>query len=461
MKVKFSATTHDRINSVPIENGQVIAILDQPGYYYDFSGTRYSITPPAAVSQLTNDLGFITNAVDDLTNYYDKDEVDTLIGSVASLDIQVVNSLPTTDISTTTIYLVPTSDPGQENVKDEYINTTGTSAGWEKIGSTSVDLSDYVTQSDLSSTLEGYVESYEFEELRDNVEQNYLLKYNSDQYSDSIQIDTSSNMLLNGDSGVSITSDSTISLESGNSSNIDLQSDASVNINASTVTISNGYSSADAVDVNASTVTINASTVTFGSYQNVDTLSINASTFSVSTDSSGYDGGINLTGSQFGVAVNSNSMTMGNSGTTISGNGKVVIDEGSCSGPSITVGQKTVPGSGTLDGVIVESNRSIYLIGNSINLVANDDEIYIKGSSSSQKNLFDLITIFEAMCPIETTAATSRSYQKGDIFYASSYANLYQATADIPSGTSIYSAPTQAIGNLGEAMRYIVSMSNT
>ena len=56
----------------------------------------------------------------------------------------IVPSLPTSDISTVTLYFVPSSDPGTGNLYDEYINTDGTSAGWELIGSTGVDLSAYL-----------------------------------------------------------------------------------------------------------------------------------------------------------------------------------------------------------------------------------------------------------------------------------------------------------------------------
>lgn len=56
----------------------------------------------------------------------------------------IVPSLPTSDISTVTLYFVPSSDPDTGNLYDEYINTDGTSAGWELIGSTGVDLSAYL-----------------------------------------------------------------------------------------------------------------------------------------------------------------------------------------------------------------------------------------------------------------------------------------------------------------------------
>lgn len=71
-----------------------------------------------------------------------------LINTMTGVNFEVVTTLPTTDISTSTIYLVPKSDPGAENIYDEYINTDGTSAGWELIGDTEIDLSDYYTKTE-------------------------------------------------------------------------------------------------------------------------------------------------------------------------------------------------------------------------------------------------------------------------------------------------------------------------
>ena len=103
---------------------------------------------PTALSDLTNDEGFITSAVNDLVNYYTKSEtytqteVDNLISRLASLDIQVVQTLPQSDISTHTIYLVPSQSAGQQDAYDEYIYVNN---AWEKIGTTAVDLSAYWT----------------------------------------------------------------------------------------------------------------------------------------------------------------------------------------------------------------------------------------------------------------------------------------------------------------------------
>lgn len=120
---------------------------------------------PSKVSDLTNDSGFITDTVNNLANYYLKSEtytqaeVDALIAAVKNGRFIYVSTLPTTDIDTKAIYLVPKASPETSNIKDEYINTDGTTAGWEKIGDTQMDLSDYVTETELTTALQNYVTS--------------------------------------------------------------------------------------------------------------------------------------------------------------------------------------------------------------------------------------------------------------------------------------------------------------
>ena len=119
------------------------------------SGFITSSSLPTKVSDLANDSGFITNTVNNLTNYYTKtntytkSEVDSLIGSVSSLDIQIVQTLPTQDISTSTIYLVPKTSSTNDNY-DEYIYVNNS---WEHIGSTEVDLSNYYTKTQTDNLL--------------------------------------------------------------------------------------------------------------------------------------------------------------------------------------------------------------------------------------------------------------------------------------------------------------------
>ena len=123
---------------------------------------------------------WITKAVADLDNYYLKynsagsgdfadktkatysaSEIDGLLAP--KIDVQVVTALPTTDISKTTIYLVPNSSTLTNNTYDEYVyinkGTTETPDwGWEKIGVQEIDLTGYlkaenVTDGDATSGL--------------------------------------------------------------------------------------------------------------------------------------------------------------------------------------------------------------------------------------------------------------------------------------------------------------------
>lgn len=126
----------------------------------DFSGRYPDLTDkpaiPTVTSDLTNDSGFITKIVSDLVNYYTKTEVDSLVATVSGMHFEVVAQLPTSGIQTNAIYLVPSSSSTAQNAKDEYINLDGTSAGWELIGITTVDLSNYVTVTALNAALANY-----------------------------------------------------------------------------------------------------------------------------------------------------------------------------------------------------------------------------------------------------------------------------------------------------------------
>ena len=109
---------------------------------------------PSSTSDLTNDSNFITNAVNNLTNYYlksetyTKNEVQQLINAINSLKLEVVSSLPTSNISTNTIYLKPLTDTDSNNTYEEYIYINNK---WEIIGTTKVDLSDYVKLTDITN----------------------------------------------------------------------------------------------------------------------------------------------------------------------------------------------------------------------------------------------------------------------------------------------------------------------
>lgn len=65
-----------------------------------------------------------------------------------------VNELPTENISTSTLYLVPSQNPQTKNTRDEYLNLDGTPNGWELIGTTELNLANYYTKSQVDALLQ-------------------------------------------------------------------------------------------------------------------------------------------------------------------------------------------------------------------------------------------------------------------------------------------------------------------
>lgn len=124
--------------NITIDSDGVASVSSFP--YASLTGT------PTKVSAFTNDAAYITKAVSDLTNYYTKSTVDDMISGITSISFEVVTSLPATGTNGV-IYLISNGGTSP-NVYDEYI-WVASSSSFEKIGSTSVDLSGYWSKTDL------------------------------------------------------------------------------------------------------------------------------------------------------------------------------------------------------------------------------------------------------------------------------------------------------------------------
>lgn len=90
---------------------------------------------------------------------YNKTEIDGKIEAITSINMQVVAELPESG-ETNTIYLIPSTNSGDTNVKDEYIWVED---NWEIIGSTSVDLSNYYNKSEVDTKLNEKLASTTYE----------------------------------------------------------------------------------------------------------------------------------------------------------------------------------------------------------------------------------------------------------------------------------------------------------
>lgn len=96
-----------------------------------------------------------TELREEIDDRYTKAEVDNMISVIPKFAIAVVNELPVSDISTTTVYLVPNNSGETSNLYNEYIYTTQ----WEKLGTQTVDLSDYPTTSEMNAAIDAAINS--------------------------------------------------------------------------------------------------------------------------------------------------------------------------------------------------------------------------------------------------------------------------------------------------------------
>lgn len=174
--------------AVPVPEEKTLYFQKQDGNLYEYIsyngvltiiGSTGGTTPIDAYTKqeaddrfaLKTDLqGFITNTVDDLVNYYTKSEtytkteVNDLIGQISSISFEVVGSLPPTG-EANKIYLVPKT-PGQS--QDGYNEYIYVNSGWERIGSTDIDLSQYATIDYVTSSISTAVAGLASEEYVTN-----------------------------------------------------------------------------------------------------------------------------------------------------------------------------------------------------------------------------------------------------------------------------------------------------
>lgn len=148
----------------------VIETIAVNGANQPVSEKKVNITVPTAVSNLTNDSGFqtatqVNSAISSATaDFMTEGEITQAI-SEATADLateeyvtqQLANFNKKEVVESTeemtdqnTIYLIESTQPGQNNIYDEYIVVdTGSGTVAEKIGTTEVDLTNYVKNTDL------------------------------------------------------------------------------------------------------------------------------------------------------------------------------------------------------------------------------------------------------------------------------------------------------------------------
>lgn len=97
----------------------------------------------------------IQTIIEQVNDRYTKEETNELVSKIPKFTIEVVASLPTENISTTTVYLKTGSKSDPDNIYDEYIYVK---SKWELLGSQNIDLSGYVTTDAFTTALSDKVD---------------------------------------------------------------------------------------------------------------------------------------------------------------------------------------------------------------------------------------------------------------------------------------------------------------
>ncbi len=127
-------------------NGKTLGEASEKGVDTSLTSGSSSTNVPTSAAIAT----YVDGQVSDLEDYIDQ-SIEDAIGSVTGIEYQVVQTLPQTG-SAGIIYLVSNSGSGS-NIYDEYIYYN---SRFEKIGSTDVDLSGYISGSGTS----GYIAKF-------------------------------------------------------------------------------------------------------------------------------------------------------------------------------------------------------------------------------------------------------------------------------------------------------------
>lgn len=149
---KLLTTLKNKVDSLDITNVVYPSDLSEVAFSGNYNDLINKPNIPTQLSELTNNEGFITNAVSDLVNYYKKsetltkDEILARFNAIKTIKFEIYASLDNiTEPQTNVIYLIGTASP-----YDEYAYIEG--VGFELIGGSDIDLSSYVQTSDTLNT---------------------------------------------------------------------------------------------------------------------------------------------------------------------------------------------------------------------------------------------------------------------------------------------------------------------
>ncbi len=172
-------TANTEITSLKAKDSEIENTLSAKANSEDVANTYATI---ANLESATNDIAnlktkdtelenSIKTATDDISELKSKDtsieseiadlkakdsDLESAISSIPKFAISVVDALPTSDISDTTVYLVKTSETETGNLYTEYIHVKDT---WEQLGTQTLDLSNYYQKNEVDTLVSDNVET--------------------------------------------------------------------------------------------------------------------------------------------------------------------------------------------------------------------------------------------------------------------------------------------------------------
>lgn len=114
------------------------------GSYYTKTESDNLLSAKANQTDLTSLSGRVTQTETDIT------ALQTAVSG--ALKREIVQTLPTQDISTTTIYMIRNTTTSGDNIYDEYMYINNL---WELIGTSATDFSNYYTKTEIDTLLSG------------------------------------------------------------------------------------------------------------------------------------------------------------------------------------------------------------------------------------------------------------------------------------------------------------------
>ena len=149
-------TTAEKTKLAGIATGAEVNVIETVkvnGTALTPSNKAVDVSVPTKTSDLSNDSGFIDKDVNNLTNYYDKNAVDTKISAVYKYKgtVSTYNDLPSTNLTIGDVYNIETADSTHGVKAGDNVAWNGTA--WDVLAGT-VDLSGYQTKIDSSHKLE-------------------------------------------------------------------------------------------------------------------------------------------------------------------------------------------------------------------------------------------------------------------------------------------------------------------